>query len=93
MVLLLTLRGTPTLYYGEELVTAERADTADRVRDPFGINAGGTARRDPVRTPCPGTSRPCRLQQRRALACRLAANAAAISVEATQRAIPTRCCR
>jgi alpha-glucosidase len=54
MVLLLTLRGTPTLYYGDELGHPSVAIPADRVRDPFGINMpGGTQGRDPVRTPMP----------------------------------------
>jgi alpha-glucosidase len=54
MVLLLTLRGTPTLYYADELGHPSVAIPPDRVRDPFGINMpGGTQGRDPVRTPMP----------------------------------------
>jgi alpha-glucosidase len=54
MVLLLTLRGTPTLYYGDELGHPSVEIPPDRVRDPFGINMpGGTQGRDPVRTPMP----------------------------------------
>jgi alpha-glucosidase len=54
IVLLLTLRGTPTLYYGDELGHPSVDIPADRVRDPFGINMpGGTQGRDPVRTPMP----------------------------------------
>jgi len=54
MVLLLTLRGTPTLYYADELGHESVAIPPDRVRDPFGINMpGGTQGRDPVRTPMP----------------------------------------
>ncbi|WP_228241892.1 alpha-amylase family glycosyl hydrolase [Porphyrobacter sp. GA68] len=51
-MLLLTLRGTPTLYYGDELAIGEVAIPPDRVRDPRearqpGIGLG----RDPSRTP------------------------------------------
>ena len=51
-MLLLTLRGTPTIYYGDELGMADIAISADQVQDPFekrvpGIGAG----RDPERTP------------------------------------------
>ena len=54
MVLLLTLRGTPTLYYADELGHPSVPIPPDRVRDPFGINMpGGTQGRDPVRTPMP----------------------------------------
>lgn len=54
MVLLLTLRGTPTLYYGDELGHPSVPIPPDRVRDPFGLNMpGGTQGRDPVRTPMP----------------------------------------
>ncbi|MFO0992336.1 MAG: alpha-amylase family glycosyl hydrolase [Hyphomicrobiales bacterium] len=54
MVLLLTLRGTPTLYYGDELGHPSVEIPPERVRDPFGINMpGGTQGRDPVRTPMP----------------------------------------
>ncbi|MCC6614793.1 MAG: DUF3459 domain-containing protein [Anaerolineae bacterium] len=48
-MLLLTLRGTPTLYYGDELgMTDVDIDPAD-YRDPQGINLGIS--RDPERTP------------------------------------------
>jgi alpha-glucosidase len=54
MVLLLTLRGTPTLYYADELGHESVPIPPHRVRDPFGINMpGGTQGRDPVRTPMP----------------------------------------
>jgi alpha-glucosidase len=51
-MLLLTLRGTPTLYYGDEIGMRQVAITPDRVRDPFekrvpGIGLG----RDGARTP------------------------------------------
>jgi alpha-glucosidase len=51
-MLLLTLRGTPTLYYGDELGIGRVEVPPDRVRDPWalrepGVNVG----RDPSRTP------------------------------------------
>jgi alpha-glucosidase len=86
MVLLLTLRGTPTLYYADELGHESVPIPPDRVRDPFGINMpGGTQGRDPVRTPVPwdgstnsgfSTAEPW---------LPLAGNASAISVEAQKR--------
>jgi len=51
-LLLLTLRGTPTLYYGDELGLLQVAIPAHRVRDPFEINVPGKgAGRDGARTP------------------------------------------
>jgi alpha-glucosidase len=51
-MLLLTLRGTPTVYYGDEIGMSEVAIPAERVRDPFqknlpNLNVG----RDGSRTP------------------------------------------
>jgi alpha-glucosidase len=51
-MLILTLRGTPTLYYGDELGMTDVPIAPDQVQDPFekrvpGIGAG----RDPERTP------------------------------------------
>jgi alpha-glucosidase len=48
-MLLLTLRGTPTLYYGDELGMPEADIPPDQFRDPQGINIGIT--RDGCRTP------------------------------------------
>jgi alpha-glucosidase len=54
MVLLMTLRGTPTLYYGDELGLENVPIPPQRVRDPFGLNMPGTGQgRDPERTPMP----------------------------------------
>ncbi len=54
MVLLLTLRGTPTLYYGDELGLENVPIPPERERDPFGLRQPGTGQgRDPVRTPMP----------------------------------------
>jgi alpha-glucosidase len=52
MMLLLTLRGTPTLYYGDELGLPDMPVSPDRVRDPWehrmpGLGLG----RDPERSP------------------------------------------
>jgi alpha-glucosidase len=50
--LLLTLRGTPTLYYGDEIGMADVRIPADRVQDPWEKNIPGRGLgRDPVRTP------------------------------------------
>jgi alpha-glucosidase len=49
-MLLLTLRGTPTLYQGEEIGMADVLIPARLARDPFGKNVPGFGR-DPERTP------------------------------------------
>jgi alpha-glucosidase len=48
-VLLLTLRGTPTLYYGDELGMRDAVILPEDIRDPQGKNIGIS--RDPARTP------------------------------------------
>jgi alpha-glucosidase len=51
-MLLLTLRGTPTLYYGDEIGMCDVNIPADRVQDPFEKNVPGKGLgRDPERTP------------------------------------------
>ena len=51
-MLLLTLRGTPTIYQGDELGMTDVPIPPDRVRDPWEINMPGLGEgRDPVRTP------------------------------------------
>lgn len=51
-LLLLTLRGTPTLYYGDELGMADGVIPADRMRDPAELRQPGKGQgRDPERTP------------------------------------------
>ncbi len=51
-MLLLTLRGTPTLYQGDELGMEDVAIPPHRVRDPWEVNVPGLGLgRDPVRTP------------------------------------------
>jgi alpha-glucosidase len=51
-MLLLTLRGTPTMYYGDELGMLNVPIQADRVQDPFEKNVPGKGLgRDPSRTP------------------------------------------
>jgi len=51
-MLLLTLRGTPTLYYGDEIGMSNVAIPAARVQDPFEKNVPGKGLgRDPARTP------------------------------------------
>jgi alpha-glucosidase len=53
-MLLLTLRGTPTLYYGDELGLSDVVIGSSQVRDPRELREPGLALgRDPVRTPMP----------------------------------------
>jgi glycosidase len=51
-VLLCTLRGTPTLYYGDELGLPEVEIDAERQQDPWGLRVPGMGR-DGCRTPMP----------------------------------------
>ncbi|HEY3783787.1 MAG TPA: alpha-amylase family glycosyl hydrolase [Steroidobacteraceae bacterium] len=56
-MLLLTLRGTPTMYYGDELGMTNTPIPADRIRDPLEKNVPGLGLgRDPARTPMQWTS-------------------------------------
>jgi alpha-glucosidase len=58
-MLLFTLRGTPTLYYGDELGLEQVAIPPDRVRDPWEKNEPGLGLgRDPCRTPMPWDASP-----------------------------------
>jgi alpha-glucosidase len=51
-MLLLTLRGTPTIYYGDEISMVQVAIPPERVRDPLEKNAPGLGLgRDGARTP------------------------------------------
>ena len=56
LVMLLTLRGTPILYYGDEIGMSDVAVPKDRLRDPVGLR-GWPAEpgRDRARTPMPWT--------------------------------------
>ncbi|MGH8924418.1 MAG: alpha-amylase family glycosyl hydrolase [Acidimicrobiia bacterium] len=56
-VLLLTLRGTPTIYYGDELGMVELPVPPDKQQDPFGRRVPGLGR-DGCRTPMQWTSGP-----------------------------------
>jgi alpha-glucosidase len=57
-MLLLTLRGTPTLYYGDELGLGHVPIPADKVQDPRELREPGLGLgRDPVRTPMPWDDR------------------------------------
>ena len=57
---LLTLRGTPFLYYGEEIAMGCRRIPRARLRDPLGIKTWplGFLGRDPERTPMQWSSKP-----------------------------------
>ena len=58
-MLLLTLRGTPTLYYGDELGMAEMSIPLEYVKDPWERNEPGLGLgRDPQRTPMQWDSSP-----------------------------------
>ena len=51
-ILLLTLRGTPTLYYGDEIGMTNVPIPPEQIRDPWEKNVPGLGvGRDPVRTP------------------------------------------
>jgi alpha-glucosidase len=53
-MMLLTLRGTPTLYYGDEIGMADVPIAPHQVQDPFEKNVPGMGLgRDPQRTPMP----------------------------------------
>src|SRR5262249_5170836 len=55
-MLMLTLRGTPTIYQGEEIGMTDVPIAPDLVQDPFERNVAGFGLgRDPVRTPMPWT--------------------------------------
>ena len=56
-MLLLTLRGQPTLYYGDELAMRQTAISDDQQQDPWGIRVPGVGR-DGCRTPMPWTPGP-----------------------------------
>jgi alpha-glucosidase len=52
MLLLLTLRGTPTLYYGDELGMEDVPVPPEKVQDPWGLRVAGLGLgRDPERSP------------------------------------------
>jgi alpha-glucosidase len=58
-MLLLTLRGTPTIYQGEEIGRVDVPIPPHLVQDPFEQNVPGFGLgRDPVRTPMPWSSEP-----------------------------------
>lgn len=50
-MMLLTLRGTPTLYYGDELGFENGVIPPHKIQDPQGINLGAERTRDVSRTP------------------------------------------
>ncbi len=58
-MLLLTLRGTPTLYYGDELGMSDVALPEEALQDPAGLREPGKGLgRDPQRTPMPWDAGP-----------------------------------
>jgi alpha-glucosidase len=57
-MLLLTLRGTPVLLYGDELGMADQPVPRERQRDRFGLMLDGGVSHDPTRTPMPWSAGP-----------------------------------
>lgn len=57
-MLLLTLRGTPTLYYGDELGMENGLIPPEKIQDPQGKNLGPARTRDVCRTPMQWDSSP-----------------------------------
>jgi alpha-glucosidase len=58
-MLLLTLRGTPTIYYGDELGMSDAVIATERVRDPYEhLTPGLGVGRDRARTPMQWTAEP-----------------------------------
>ena len=55
LLMLLTLRATPVLYYGDELGMPNTDVTGERILDPVGRTWGPTIGRDGERTPMPWT--------------------------------------
>jgi alpha-glucosidase len=59
LLVLLTLRGTPLLYYGDEIGMQEHEVPPDRIRDRIELQSGSLYRgRDRARTPMPWTGEP-----------------------------------
>jgi alpha-glucosidase len=58
MLMLMGLRGTPFLYYGDEIGMPDTDIPQDRVLDPVGVFHGARVGRDPERTPMPWTGEP-----------------------------------
>ena len=58
MMMLMGLRGTPFLYYGDEIGMPDTEIPDDRVLDPVGVFHGARVGRDPERTPMPWTGDP-----------------------------------
>lgn len=57
-VMLLTLRGTPTIYYGDEIGISDVHIPEDQLQDPQGLRLGREFSRDPSRTPMPWDATP-----------------------------------
>lgn len=57
LVFLLTARGTPVLYYGDEIALGDATIPLDRIQDPWGRHVP-TQTRDPQRSPMPWDTSP-----------------------------------
>jgi alpha-glucosidase len=85
-VLLLTLRGTPTMYYGDEIGMQDVPIPSDEVQDPFEKNEPGKGLgRDPERTPMQWDGSPNAGFTRRRPWLRLASDSALANVAALER--------
>ena len=58
LMMLLALRGTAFLYYGDEIGMPDAVVTREQLRDPVGKRMWPVYGRDPERTPMPWSSRP-----------------------------------
>ena len=58
MVMLIGLRGTPFLYYGDEIGMVDTDVPDDRILDPVGVMHGKRIGRDPERTPMQWSAEP-----------------------------------
>ncbi len=58
LMMMLTLRGTPFIYYGDEIGMRDRPFERHEVKDPVGVRFHPAAGRDPERTPMQWTAEP-----------------------------------
>ena len=93
MVMLMGLRGTPFLYYGDEIGMPDTDIPDDRVLDPVGVFHGARMGRDPERTPMPWTGEPARATRSRASSRGSRTATSPRATWPTSATIPTRCCR
>jgi len=92
-MLLLTLRGTPTLYYGDEIGMEDVPISATQVRDPYEKNVPGLGLgRDPERTPMQWDASPHAGFSRADPWLPVGTSYRSVNVAAQNGTIPARCC-